>query len=72
MLTLMRVNVKIKRMIVLKKRDFYIFSAKGLYGCLFFLKGAQVGGRTWDVFDFGLFSLTSSALDHSATAPPYH
>ena len=37
---------------------------------LFFKKGAQVGGRTWDLFDFRLFSLTSSALDHSATAPP--
>ena len=36
----------------------------------FFFKGAQVGGRTWDLFDFRLFSLTSSALDHSATAPP--
>ena len=36
----------------------------------FFKKGAQVGGRTWDLFDFHLFSLTSSALDHSATAPP--
>ena len=35
-----------------------------------FFKGAQVGGRTWDLLDFGLFSLTSSALDHSATAPP--
>ena len=35
-----------------------------------FFKGAQVGGRTWDLFDFRLFSLTSSALDHSATAPP--
>ena len=36
----------------------------------FFKKGAQVGGQTWDLFDFRLFSLTSSALDHSATAPP--
>ena len=36
----------------------------------FFLKGAQVGGRTWDLFDFRLFSITRSALDHSATAPP--
>ena len=35
-----------------------------------FFKGAQVGGRTWDLFDFRLFSLTSSALDHSTTAPP--
>ena len=34
------------------------------------LKGAQGGGRTWDLFDFRLFSLTRSALDHSATAPP--
>ena len=39
------------------------------YNCVFY-KGAQVGGRTWDLFDFHLFSLTSSALDHSATAPP--
>ena len=38
---------------------------------LVFFKGAQVGGRTWDLFDFRLFSLTRSALDHSATAPPY-
>ena len=37
---------------------------------IWFFKGAQVGGRTWDLFDFRLFSLTSSALDHSATAPP--
>ena len=36
-----------------------------------FFKGAQVGRRTWDHFDFCLFSLTSSALDHSATAPPW-
>ena len=38
---------------------------------ILFLKGAQVGGQTWDLFDFRLFSLTSSVLDHSATAPPY-
>ena len=37
---------------------------------VYFFKGAQVGGQTWDLFDFRLFSLTSSALDHSATAPP--
>ena len=36
-----------------------------------FLKIAQFAGQTWEPF-FGvrLFSLTSSALDHSATAPP--
>ena len=27
----------------------------------FFLKGAQVGGRTWELFDFRLFSLTIAA-----------
>ena len=26
-----------------------------------FLKGAQVGGQTWDLFDFCLFSLTIAA-----------
>ena len=42
-----------------------------------FLKGAQAGGRTWDLLVFVYFlSLKqrlrpSSALDHSATAPPY-
>ena len=36
----------------------------------FFLKGAQVGGEPGIFFDFRLFSLTRSALDHSATAPP--
>ena len=36
-----------------------------------FFKGAQAGGRTWDLFGFSfIFSLKSSALDHSATAPP--
>ena len=35
-----------------------------------FFKVAQVGGRTWDLFDLCLFSLTSSALDHLVTAPP--
>ena len=35
-----------------------------------FFKSAQVGGRTWDLFSVRLFSLTSSALDHSATVPP--
>ena len=31
-----------------------------LYGKLF-LKFAQVGGRTWDLFDFRLFSLINAA-----------
>ena len=35
-----------------------------------FFKGAQARGRTWDLFViFRLFSLSSSALDHSATGP---
>ena len=36
----------------------------------FFFKGAQFGGRTWDLFDFRLFYITSSTLDHLATALP--
>ena len=35
-----------------------------------FKKVPRSGGRTRDLFDFRLFSLTSSTLDHSATAPP--
>ena len=36
-----------------------------------YFKGAQVGGRTWDIFYFSfIFSHNCSALDHSATAPP--
>ena len=36
-----------------------------------FFKVAQAGGRTWDLFVFlFIFSFKSSALDHSATAPP--
>ena len=38
-----------------------------------FLKIAQAGGgggRTWELFSFNLFYLTSNALDHSAAATP--
>ena len=31
------------------------------YMTVFLKKGAQVGGRTWDLFDFCLFSLTNAA-----------
>ena len=44
-----------------------------LKNACFFSKGAQVGGQTWDLFDFSfIFSHNCSALDHSATAPPKH
>jgi hypothetical protein len=35
-----------------------------------FFKIAQAGGRTWDLLVFIYFPSQSSALDHSATAPP--
>ena len=35
-----------------------------------FFSFAQAEGQTWDLLVFRLFSLSSSALDHSATAPP--
>ena len=41
------------------------------YGNAFF-KGAQAGGRIWNLLVFVLFSLSKAAplTDHSATAPP--
>ena len=35
-----------------------------------FEKFAQAVGQIWDIYCFRLFSLSSSALDHLATAPP--
>ena len=51
---------------------FVLFVKRGLMlEAGFFLKVPKSagGGQTWDLFDFGRFSLTSSALDNSATAP---
>ena len=41
-----------------------------LYRIYIFLKIAQARGRSGDLFGFHLFSLPTSALDHSATASP--
>ena len=42
-----------------------------LYLIELFLKVAQGGGQTWDLFGFSfIFSLKISALDHLATASP--
>ena len=40
------------------------------YAVTVFVKIAQAGGLTLGPFGFHLFSLASTTLDHSATAPP--
>ena len=42
------------------KEIFHDFANK-LLRVSFFIKGAQAGGRTWDLFDFRLYSLTIAA-----------